>query len=158
MVIQALKRLFDRCGCSSANRLGESGTDVSEKRRCLLFVLPFGVLILQCCYMVSRFLVEPTTRAASVRLPLPGPGPTPVILQQEGVIVFIEGDVVTAFSDVCPHLGCRLSWQEDIGAISCPCHGSVFSREGRKLKGPSDRDMIVLASRREGGDIIVDMI
>jgi len=41
----------------------------------------------------------------------------------------------------CPHLGCRLKWNPQERSWDCPCHGSRFSEEGKRLNGPSTDDL-----------------
>lgn len=41
-----------------------------------------------------------------------------------------------ALSDVCPHLGCKVRWDEAEGGFLCPCHAGLFSKEGKALRGP----------------------
>jgi menaquinol-cytochrome c reductase iron-sulfur subunit len=59
---------------------------------------------------------------------------------------------VTAFVPSCTHLGCAYAWQAKRGAFVCPCHGSIFSEDGRVLAGPAprplDRFQIELAGSR----------
>jgi isorenieratene synthase len=45
-----------------------------------------------------------------------------------------------AISLTCTHQGCTVQREED-GKFHCPCHGSVFDREGRVEKGPATRDL-----------------
>ncbi len=49
------------------------------------------------------------------------------------------GDLVKAVSNVCPHLGCGVDIDGD--HLSCPCHDSDFTIDGRRLNGPSPRDL-----------------
>jgi Rieske Fe-S protein len=44
-----------------------------------------------------------------------------------------------ALSLVCTHLGCTVVVTED--ALSCPCHGSRFDRQGKVLTGPAGRSL-----------------
>ncbi|MFZ4856311.1 MAG: ubiquinol-cytochrome c reductase iron-sulfur subunit [Desulfuromonadaceae bacterium] len=44
-----------------------------------------------------------------------------------------------ALSLICTHLGCTVVVTED--ALSCPCHGSRFDRQGKVLTGPADRSL-----------------
>ncbi len=37
----------------------------------------------------------------------------------------------------CPHLGCRLVWNNDEKSWDCPCHGSRFDQSGELLDNPS---------------------
>ena len=50
-------------------------------------------------------------------------------------------DQVVAFSEVCTHLGCRVPFIDETGRFECPCHGSVFTREGDYVEGPAPRGM-----------------
>ena len=70
-----------------------------------------------------------------------------------------QGDKVTAFSAVCPHLGCSVNVATDAGpagGFACPCHTSAFAPDGKRKSGPSPRDMDVLATRIEDGFVVVD--
>jgi menaquinol-cytochrome c reductase iron-sulfur subunit len=68
-----------------------------------------------------------------------------------------HGDKVTAFSSVCPHLGCSVNVAAGAGAgFACPCHTSAFDPEGKRKSGPSPRDLDALATRIEDGFVAVD--
>jgi Rieske Fe-S protein len=41
-----------------------------------------------------------------------------------------------AFSSVCPHLGCRVHWEEESKEFLCPCHNGVFDADGVAISGP----------------------
>lgn len=40
----------------------------------------------------------------------------------------------------CTHQGCTVAIAED-GKFHCPCHGAVFDKEGKVLKGPATKDL-----------------
>lgn len=40
----------------------------------------------------------------------------------------------------CPHMGCRLEWNEDEESWDCPCHGSRFDCHGELLDNPAQID------------------
>lgn len=67
-----------------------------------------------------------------------------------------EGDKITAFSAVCPHLGCSIDVNADKKSFFCPCHTSKFSIAGEALSGPSPRAMDPLATRVVDGFVEVD--
>jgi menaquinol-cytochrome c reductase iron-sulfur subunit len=60
------------------------------------------------------------------------------------------GNAVRAFSVTCPHLGCGVE-KSDSG-FGCPCHTSAFDSSGRKVAGPSPRDMDPVEARVVGED------
>ena len=45
-----------------------------------------------------------------------------------------------AISLTCTHQGCTVQLAED-GKFHCPCHGAVYDRQGKVLKGPAQRDL-----------------
>ncbi len=61
-------------------------------------------------------------------------------------------EVLTA---VCPHLGCEVQWNPDLGQFKCPCHGGTFAPDGRHLSGPPPRGMDPLPLSVENGRLRV---
>jgi menaquinol-cytochrome c reductase iron-sulfur subunit len=66
-----------------------------------------------------------------------------------------RGATVTAFSSVCPHLGCAVN-AEAGGTFSCPCHTSSFAADGAVVSGPSPRGLDTLTTRIDDGVVVVD--
>ena len=62
-----------------------------------------------------------------------------------------------ALNAVCTHLGCLTAWKPELGIITCPCHGSKFEPNGKKIEGPAPRP---LPWKRvwlnDDGDLLVD--
>ena len=66
------------------------------------------------------------------------------------------GDAVTAFTTICPHLGCSVNWvppplgqPSESGQFLCPCHGGRFDQKGDRVVGggnnnPAPRGMDTL--------------
>ena len=49
---------------------------------------------------------------------------------------------LTAFGTPrCPHMGCRLSWNQEEHSWDCPCHGSRFSENGSLIDNPAQTDL-----------------
>ncbi|SPE19083.1 cytochrome b6f complex, Rieske iron-sulfur subunit [Candidatus Sulfotelmatomonas gaucii] len=62
-----------------------------------------------------------------------------------------------ALSEVCTHLGCLTAWNQDLGIIVCPCHGSKFTRTGEKIEGPAPKPLPWLKTWvSDDGDLLVD--
>ena len=60
-----------------------------------------------------------------------------LVLDDQRVVLTRTGDQVHAFSATCPHQGCTVGGVAD-GAITCPCHGSVFDAStGDVVQGPA---------------------
>ncbi len=41
-----------------------------------------------------------------------------------------------AFNSTCPHLGCKIHWEEEEQRYFCPCHRGVFDVDGQAVSGP----------------------
>jgi Rieske Fe-S protein len=48
---------------------------------------------------------------------------------------------VVAFTDVCPHLGCKITYQSSVKHFYCPCHASTFDLDGTKINKIPPRNM-----------------
>ena len=62
---------------------------------------------------------------------------------------------ITVFSPVCPHLGCRYQWHPDRNLFICPCHHSVFNKEGKVVSGPAPRPLDTLPKKIENDNLFV---
>lgn len=47
-----------------------------------------------------------------------------------------SAEQVTVFSDICTHLGCRVTWHPEIQEYVSPCHDGHFDINGNVTKGP----------------------
>lgn len=66
-----------------------------------------------------------------------------------------DDGTVTVFSPVCTHLGCQVFWDAGRQQFVCPCHNSVFSKEGAYVSGPAPRGLDVLPSTVKDGVLSV---
>lgn len=41
----------------------------------------------------------------------------------------------------CPHMGCQLAWNPEERSWDCPCHGSRFSYDGKRLDSPASNSL-----------------
>ncbi|MGC8782512.1 MAG: ubiquinol-cytochrome c reductase iron-sulfur subunit, partial [Anaerolineae bacterium] len=70
-------------------------------------------------------------------------------------VVKLEGQELKVLSDVCTHLGCRVTWHEDRRAFVCPCHDGFFAADGSVISGPPPKPLNSLSYRIENGQIQV---
>lgn len=68
------------------------------------------------------------------------------------------GKNILALSQKCPHLGCRVPFNDKTGRFECPCHGSVFTLDGTRVQGPTPRGMDQYQlSVDKSGELVVDL-
>ena len=72
-----------------------------------------------------------------------------------GLVTNPEIEAVTVFSPVCTHLGCQVFWDNSARHFVCPCHGSIFSADGKVVSGPAPRGLDVLPSQVRDGALYV---
>ena len=48
---------------------------------------------------------------------------------------------VAAIYKVCTHLGCIYAWNETNERFECPCHGSKYRLDGRRIEDPAPRTL-----------------
>jgi len=65
-----------------------------------------------------------------------------------------ESNAVTAYSTICPHLGCAVEYRGARRDFYCPCHLSAFKLDGSKDNPIPPRDMDSLAVKRDTGEEI----
>ena len=83
----------------------------------------------------------------------------PVLLEYGDDVVFVakqpDGSALV-FNAACPHVGCKLSWNEAADEFECPCHDSGFHPDGTLAYGPAGRDMIVAVYEiDDDGNVVV---
>ncbi len=48
---------------------------------------------------------------------------------------------VAAIYKVCTHLGCIYAWTASNNRFECPCHGSKYRLDGRRIEAPAPRNL-----------------
>jgi len=75
-----------------------------------------------------------------------------------GLFVYRKNeDEVRVFSDICTHLGCRVSWHKDQGHYISPCHDGHFDIVGKVVSGPPPRPLDEYKTRIENGNLFVQL-
>ena len=68
-------------------------------------------------------------------------------LPDKRLFIFREKEGFRALSAICTHLGCttrpfvKPDNEYNVEHSHCPCHGSVFTKDGTVLKGPAPRPL-----------------
>jgi cytochrome b6-f complex iron-sulfur subunit len=74
-----------------------------------------------------------------------------------GIFIIRAPEGFYALSAVCSHLGCLCVWKVESATIACPCHGSVFQRDGSITAGPAPKPLPWLRIwMTDDGDLMVD--
>jgi len=60
-----------------------------------------------------------------------------------------------AFSAVCTHLTCTVSYEGETGTLYCPCHNGRFDLAGNVISGPPPRPLEAYNVEVVGGEIFV---
>jgi nitrite reductase/ring-hydroxylating ferredoxin subunit len=114
--------------------------NLSQSRRKFITTL---TLLLASGTLLVRYLTPRTSgkrrvlvSAAAADVPQGGA----LVFRAERVALLRDETGFYALRLICTHLGCTVVVTED--ALSCPCHGSRFDRQGRVLTGPADRSLL----------------
>jgi Rieske Fe-S protein len=63
----------------------------------------------------------------------------------EGVFAVRTGSNTTGvdlvLDQTCTHLGCPVAWTAASNSFNCPCHGSVFNKQGERKAGPAPKPL-----------------
>ena len=67
-----------------------------------------------------------------------------------------DGGGYAALSPICTHLGCTVGIEGP--QLLCPCHGSMYDREGRVLRGPAQRPLTRFpAALTSDGELVIQL-
>jgi Rieske Fe-S protein len=62
-----------------------------------------------------------------------------------------------AVNSVCTHMGCDVLYDEHLGHIRCPCHGSEYGLDGHNIKGPAKRPLVSYKIDTAGDRIVIEV-
>ncbi|MGB3308149.1 MAG: Rieske 2Fe-2S domain-containing protein [Nodosilinea sp.] len=146
----AIAMVFLRPAAAAGQDLEELCSMFPQNSRCLDY-LP-GVQALDA---------EGDAIALDTFLPTTSPGvPQPVQgLPSVTYLVIKSGPAIAPYGirPVCPHRGCAVIWQADQNRFACPCHGSKFDAQGRRLRGPARQSLpLVTVVERQNQIRLID--
>lgn len=73
---------------------------------------------------------------------------------QQAVLVHLEGGNFRAYSAICTHRACTVSYRDD--QLACPCHGSVFdpANGGAVVTGPAQTPLPEIPIEVRDGQVV----
>ena len=75
-----------------------------------------------------------------------------------GVFVVRTNDkTVQVLSNICTHLGCRVTWHPNIEHYISPCHDGHFDLLGAVLSGPPPRPLDEFTTKIENGNLFIQL-
>jgi len=105
-------------------------------------------------FLVPNVVFEPA-QLLKAGAPEDYPDGSITFLEDERVFVLRRGNTFRCLSAVCTHLGCTVN-RSDKG-FHCPCHGSVFNRDGAVVSGPAPRALTwFLVTLSKDNRLVVD--
>lgn len=111
-------------------------------------------------YPVLSYLVPPSRKKGGeiVKVPkseLPTGGMKRFHIRGTPAVVVNSKAGFAAFSLVCSHLGCLVTWAGEKNEFVCPCHGAKFDAEGRVISGPPPKGLERLTVEEKEDEIWV---
>jgi Rieske Fe-S protein len=73
-----------------------------------------------------------------------------------GIIALnIDGTLIRAFTNSCPHQGVKNQWNYSNGTLVCNAHGSAFDNNGSVVNGPAESDLTEYSVSRDGNIVTI---
>lgn len=75
---------------------------------------------------------------------------------EPAVLIHMKSGDFKAYSAVCTHQSCTVSYVPGQGTLNCPCHGSVFdpAQGGKAIQGPAQRPLPDIPIKMQSGKIV----
>jgi len=80
------------------------------------------------------------------------------IISYGGFVLRKDESQVKVFSNICTHLGCRVSWHPDLQEYVSPCHDGHFDIDGKVTKGPPPRPLDQYETKVENGNLFIHLL
>jgi len=99
-----------------------------------------GTLTSSVRFLLPNVLYEPPTAFPIGRVE-DFPPDSVTFLEDYRLFIFRKPEGFYVISSVCTHLGCNVRWNGDGEQFNCPCHGSIFDRNGAVDRGPAPKPL-----------------
>ena len=73
------------------------------------------------------------------------------------IVVHARDGGLHATSAICTHMGCTVRYDEKLGILHCPCHGSEYGLDGHNIRGPAKRPLKQYDVRTENGLVVITL-
>lgn len=77
------------------------------------------------------------------------------LVQQSGSAGSTTAGDYLVLDQTCRHLGCPVAWTATSGQFLCPCHGSVYHKDGTVISGPAPAPLYKHDFSIQGGELII---
>ena len=150
--------------------MNQSVSDISQtpvtRRKFIQFLLGFsvfstiaGILVPIIAYLFPKEaaagLGEPVEVGKVEDFPL-NASKVVSVSDKPVIVVNTKAGGLKAFSAICTHLGCIVSWNASRSSIHCPCHDGFFNPvTGAVVSGPPPKPLPKLPLRVEGETIVI---
>lgn len=92
-------------------------------------------------YPIGKFLFFNDKESIKVNLKLKELDEGITYIKKAKIFIYRLDDSVQVLDAHCTHMGCLLNYDKLSKKFNCPCHKSQFSIEGKRLKGPANRNL-----------------
>ncbi len=72
-------------------------------------------------------------------------------------VVRQDEQAVRVFSNICTHLGCRVTWHPNSAHYVSPCHDGHFALTGEVISGPPPRSLDEFTTKIENGSLFIQL-
>ena len=73
-----------------------------------------------------------------------------------GVYVLKQSEnQAVVYSNLCTHLSCRVTWQEELQQYVCPCHDGRFGGQGNVIAGPPPEPLHQFETKLENNTLYI---
>jgi cytochrome b6-f complex iron-sulfur subunit len=110
-----------------------------------------GALIASVLYPITRFISPPDIPESTTNQVQAGSVSDPDLLEkgfkiirfgsEPVILIRVADDDFRAFSAVCTHLQCIVTFREKLDLIWCFCHNGVYDLTGKNIAGPPPRPL-----------------
>ena len=139
--------------------------DDLNRRRLLQSLVGSGIgaSIFSFLYPIINFILPPPSQGSGAESKEVGSEndlkPNSGIVFQFGnepaLLVRTEEGELRAFTAICTHLGCTVTYDPTSKVIWCPCQNGMFDLHGRNIAGPPPRPLSEYKVNLRNGKIVV---